>query len=52
MLKSQFVSVTQESGHQGRDYEGGYNNFIVKNYVVAVMGKLTPTTIFKEWNSN
>jgi hypothetical protein len=34
MFKSQFVSVTQKSGLQGLDYERGYCNFIVKNYMV------------------
>jgi len=34
MFKSQFVSVTQKSSLQGHDYERGYCNFIVKNYMV------------------
>jgi len=34
MFKLQFISVTQKSGHQRRDCEGGYCNFIVKNYMV------------------
>jgi hypothetical protein len=34
MFKSQFVSVTQKNGHQGRDYQGAKCNFIVKNNMV------------------
>jgi hypothetical protein len=38
MFKSQFVSVTKKSGHQGRDYEGGFTIFRACICTLGILG--------------